>query len=462
MPRDARPGKNYTAPRNKYSAGFLGAYAGGSFKGATKGVAGPSGAELPPDYSSTMTDDLQTEMPPEAPALGGGQQQFDPSIMSQVNTNFNALKAPVNIGEKPGFWSNLLSKGQTGNDYRRASYDANIAQYNMQAREALQQQAKAAALNQLALAHKFKLEQDAGLPRREAAILQATNPLLIDKTRQEEAIKSQEAINQARAVAAFKANVMPEDYESVLAPLGRATAGGGLLRQNVLNATMATPDGMTAIARNFYDTEGKQGIANNLDIANTERINAEVPFIPALNEANIRKTNATAATEEAGLPFVGIHNVSPGGYLANLQTGSGILNRPFQQDNPEAKFGPITMTNEGNILAIKKRGDDAGPTVGGGVLANSSTGSTIPPALPQFGFPQSPVAAQLPPEYAPYASSITPQQMQLAPETSQLQLTPQKPYPADAGMIPPALGADQSMLNWLMKRRQLPSIPRLY
>ncbi len=239
MPRDARAGKNYRAPKGKLN-GLLSSLYGGV------GMKDGSG--------------LSSELDPGGEL--GGEGNIDYGEVSGAMPVQSAPTIQQPQAEKPGFFQNLISQGRTGQSYQ-----------DFQKQVALHKYASDLEMAKL-------IQQMTG--NKDLENLRSQNDVGINAAKsQDEIAKAVEAhrmaLEQAREQAALRENLPDfESFKQSRVPLTLAQNQGLLQKQNLMNAAGATPDFMTAQVNDEYAKLTKQGLENKATEATTAKTLAGV------------------------------------------------------------------------------------------------------------------------------------------------------------------------------------------
>lgn len=193
-----RPDQNYVAPPGKLHS-LWGAVLGG--------LATPA---LAPATSAAVGAAEASAMPSISPEMVAMDTGLDPDAMGVVNTQAAALNPPAISTiqapqfKKPGIVANILTKGEAGTNYKRLQGNLAATGYEAQLKEALNQQTRAAMLQQEQAHHLNALTQEQTKVDLETA---AKQKLAEDEFRRLPEVQ--------KIMAAYKNNVNPENFSAV-------------------------------------------------------------------------------------------------------------------------------------------------------------------------------------------------------------------------------------------------------
>lgn len=292
MPREDREDRNHLDPKNKWQSLLAAFYGGGAASGGVVADAASADAIDPSTLKDTSVgmsaDSLAAN---DAPVLG----PYTPA--SSV--------PPPNLGKRPGFWQNLgvglLTKGQNipGLTYDKQAAQLKSLLYEGQVREALQNEAKQAALNQIKAQHGY--------------------------VRDETKFKTDEGIRGAGGETMAKLGMTTNDAP-ILGNFNRAKLGADTQQEGYRGEVLGSPQG----AQDYQDSILAGFKAPGLK-------NAETASITGKN--NWRELSSGVMGFDANHPEIIKYNTP----VSHANDGP-----------PIGKFGPTVLTPEGNIISAPR------------------------------------------------------------------------------------------------------------
>jgi hypothetical protein len=339
----------------------------------------------------------------EMAAMGGPE-----AVIGAAEPAVESLKV-----EKPGFWQNMLTKGQAGQNY--ANLDANIklGNYdNLMKQEMLKRQITGQAGN-------IKLRDQLEAVAREDAYKKAIEEANI-----------KDAINRGLGL-----NTDLRDAHVV--PNTLATLEGDTAKKILENSAYQQPKFQEAHLNNLLAGLNKQPLANKETegkIATEDVVRPTKAYMDVGNKTKVNPVTGQAFSDIPPLfeePLLGKE-----GGLRNFNVGSGM----GFSEKPGGIVGEVSQG--GGNSAVR------------GVPWSIAKPSLIP-QLPNFAFPEPPKQA-LPPGYEPYRKHI--EQTNAAPVAQENPpIIPQPATPMPGAMPIPGMSQQDKIMQWL--RRPRPGFP---
>jgi hypothetical protein len=391
--------------------------AGGGSGGGGGGLAALVGAMMGAPTIEGVGDESLIDGGDNAEALVAAGEEGATGLPDYGQNSYNGVGSniPLPTVTKPGFFQNLLTRGQAGMQSAALQNQLSLADYDSKLKQSLLTQ---------------RLKGDLG---NRSALIDLQN-----KAHQEQIAKTGEmsiAEKQAAQNAALEEEAVKQGFPDF----------------NTYKQILANPDLMTAGVRGLYSQREKQGYDNLETQAKTASIlQGDIPY----KQAQTAEINAALPTK----PFISIRS---GDAAIDPTTGRTLYNPAPQKEAPEVRGGPVSFnlpSYSGGSFAKVPGGVNG--EVGGGVSRG------VPPLLrrqqepqlPQFPYPTpQPSSVQLPPGYEPYRAFIESQQGQQP--VPNLNSTAQKAQP-----ISPDIVAPQNYTNPLLEilRRRKIGVPQAF
>lgn len=290
-----------------------------------------------------------------APAIEGGDMLSGDEIASQYGPeaaiSSGAYQPTPRSVKQPGFWQNLLTKGQAGQQAADLTNTIKMGEYNNILQQQLLKQRMSGARGLEAFRQQGQMSE-AEFKSREAEKLAAAN--------------SERNINEKRMGEIFTRGFStPEQFDANVVPYSTAKFQGDTFKQNLDNANIRqNPE---QYIQSQDSLMAKQGFEN---------------------------ASIGAKTQEtlAGVPTKRFLDVREGGAMVDPATGQSIQNFAPQKETPEVKGGVVSST-------LPQYSGGSFAKVPGGVNSEFSRGG-VPPMLArpatQAPFVPTPVVNQEP------------------------------------------------------------------